>query len=214
MNYSGASVFSARLVCEECGCLYGPRFWNASDGSRKTVWRCAHKYGKKKGCESPVIAEEDLKERFVDAVNEVIEGREIVLDRCRSLYEELQNTEAYERDIEENQRECEVVAELSRKLVEENASTEMDQTVFNRKYSSYVSKFEALTKKIEQLKELRSERLRQAEAVSAFMFEIHERDRLVEEFSEKLWIATIEKVTVCHDGKLIFQFKNGMEVSR
>ena len=103
---------------------------------------------------------------------------------------------------------------MSRKLVEDNARTEMDQTVFARKYSSYVSKYDVQNEKVEKLKAVRAERLLKAEAISAFMFEIHERDRLVEEFNDRLWLATIEKVTVCHDGKLIFQFKNGMEVSR
>ena len=214
LNYSGNSIFSARLVCEGCGCFYGPRYWNASDGSRKTVWRCAHKYGKEKGCESPIITEEDLKQRFVDAINEIVDGRDLVLERCRSLYEDFQNTAALDGEIEEHLRECEVIAELSRKLVEDNARTEMDQTVFARKYSSYVSKYDVQNEKVEKLKAVRAERLLKAEAISAFMFEIHERDRLVEEFNDRLWLATIEKVTVCHDGKLIFQFKNGMEVSR
>ena len=103
---------------------------------------------------------------------------------------------------------------MSHKLVEDNARKEMDQDVFMRKYSSYVSKYDAENGKVEQQKADRAERLQKAEAISAFMFEIHERDRLVEEFSDRLWIGTIEKVTVCHDGKLIFQFKNGMEVSK
>ena len=212
-NYSGASVFSARLVCEECGCFYGPRYWDGSNG-RKIVWRCAHRYGKKKGCESPIITEEDLKRRFVDAVNEIVDGRDLVLDRCRTLYEDFQDTTALDNEIEEHLRECEIIAELSRKLVEDNTQKEMDQSVFLRKYNSYVKKYDAENKKAEDLKALRVERLQKAEAISAFMFEIHERDQLVVEFSERLWIATIEKVTVCHDGKLIFQFKNGMEVSR
>ena len=212
-NYSGKCILSARIVCGDCGCYYGPRYWTTG-GEQKTVWRCAHKYGKEKGCEAPIIAEEDLKRRFVDAINEIVDGREIVLDRCRSLYEGFQDTSALDAEIEEHIRECEIIAELSRKLVEDNARNETDQEVFLRKYNSYVSRYDAENKKVEDLKTLRTERLQKAEAISAFMFEIHERNRLVEEFSARLWIATIEKVTVCHDGKLIFQFKNGMEVTR
>ena len=50
------------------------------------------------------------------------------------------DTSALDNEITDHNRECEIIAELSRKLVEENARTEMDQDVFMRKYGSYSSK--------------------------------------------------------------------------
>ena len=99
-------------------------------------------------------------------------------------------------------------------MVEENAREEMDQDVFMRKYGSYSSKYDAESAKVDQLKSLRTERLQKAEAVSAFMFEIHEQDRFIEDFSEKLWLTTIDTVMVHHDGRMVFRFKNGMEVTK
>ena len=64
------------------------------------------------------------------------------------------------------------------------------------------------------LQALRKERLQKAEAVSAFMFEVHEQEHFIEDFNDKLWLATVDTVTVRHDGKLVFRFKNGMEVSK
>lgn len=46
------------------------------------------------------------------------------------------------------------------------------------------------------------------------LLEIHEQERLIEDFSEKLWLTTIENVTVYHDGRMVFRFKNGMEVTK
>lgn len=46
------------------------------------------------------------------------------------------------------------------------------------------------------------------------MFEIHEQEEMIKAFDEKLWITTIEKVTVGKDGSLTFQFKNGMEIRK
>ena len=111
-------------------------------------------------------------------------------------------------------RECEVIAGLSRRLVEENARLEMDQNDFKRKYDAYSTRFDAESARIDELKTLRTERLQKADAVSAFMFEIHERENLIEEFSEKLWLTMIETVTVFHDGSMVFKFKNGMEVRK
>ena len=36
--------------------------------------------------------------------------------------------------------------------------------------------------------------------------------QVLDSFDEELWRATIEKVTVFHDGKMIFQFLDGTEI--
>ena len=213
-NYSGNSIFSARLICGDCGCFYGPRYWNTRSENRRVVWRCAKKYGQGNDCGSPIVTENELKMKFVEALNEIVDDREMVLERCRSLYDSFTDTTAIDDEIEEHTRECEIITELSRKLVRENARQEMDQEVFMRKYGSYASKYDAESAKVEELKALRTERLQKAEAVSAFMFEIHEQERFIEDFSDKLWLTTIDTVTVCHDGKMVFRFKNGMEVTK
>ena len=178
-NYSGNSIFSARIICGECGCFYGPRYWDNKSNGRRIVWRCAKKYGKDRGCESPVVTENELKMKFVEALNEIVDDREMVLDRCRSLYESFMDTSELDDEIADHIRECEIIAELSRRLVEENARTEMDQDDFMRKYGSYSSKYDTESAKVERLKALRSERLQKAEAVSAFMFEVHEQEHFI-----------------------------------
>lgn len=213
-NYSGNSIFSARIICGECGCFYGPRYWSTKSESRRVVWRCANKYGKDHDCASPIVTENDLKSKFVEALNEIVDEREMVLDRCRSLYESFQDTSALDDEIAEHVRECEILAGLSRKLVEENARHAMDQDAFMKKYGSYASKYESESTKVEQLKAHRTERLQKAEAISAFMFEVHEQENFIEDFSEKLWLTTIENVTVYHDGRMVFRFKNGTEVTK
>ena len=213
-NYSGNSIFSARIICGDCGCFYGPRYWSTKSEARRVVWRCSKKYGKNGDCESPIVTENELKMKFVEAINEIVDERELVLERCRSLYEGFLDTSALDDEIAEHIRECEIIAELSRRLVEENARQEMDQDVFMRKYGSYTSKYDAESAKVEQLKATRTERQQKAEAVSAFMFEIHEQERFIEDFSEKLWLTTIDTVTVYHDGRMVFRFKNGQEVTK
>ena len=46
------------------------------------------------------------------------------------------------------------------------------------------------------------------------MFEIHEQDRFIEDFREKLWLTAIDTGTVHHDGRMVFRLKNGMEVTK
>ena len=44
------------------------------------------------------------------------------------------------------------------------------------------------------------------------MFEVSELPMLPIEFNEKLWDAVIDTVTVYHDDRVIFKFKNGKEI--
>ena len=83
-----------------------------------------------------------------------------------------------------------------------------------RKYNSYSTKYDEESARVEQLKTLRTERLGKADVISAFMFAIHEQETFIEEFSEKLWLSTIDIVVVEHDGSLTFKFKNGKEITK
>ena len=87
--------------------------------------------------------ENELKTKFVEALNDIVDERDLVLDRCRSLYESFLDTSALDDEITEHVGECEILAELSRRLVEENARQEMDQDEFMKKYGSYASKYDA-----------------------------------------------------------------------
>lgn len=162
----------------------------------------------------PLISEETIQERFVDAINEIIDGREAVLESCRRIYDELMDTAALDKEIEEHLKECEIISELIKRLIGENAAVPMNQDEYLRSYSAYESRFNAETAKVEELKAVRESRLKRAETLSAFMFEVHEQDRLVEAFNKKLWLATVDTVIVSRDGKLTFKFKNGKEITK
>ena len=83
-----------------------------------------------------------------------------------------------------------------------------------KKYNGYVEKYEEESAQGVKLQKVRDERKKKAEMISTFMFEIHERDGLLEKFDEKLWLTTIESVQVNHDGSLVFKFNSGMEVTK
>ena len=49
--------------------------------------------------------------------------------------------------------------------------------------------------------------------LSAFLLEIKELDGLDMAFSPQRWNAIVDHVTVYHDGRLVFSFQNGCEVT-
>ena len=57
-RYSGATIFSNKIRCADCGSWYGSKVWHSTDSYRKTIYRCNNKYEGTK-CETPYVTEED-----------------------------------------------------------------------------------------------------------------------------------------------------------
>lgn len=212
-RYSGNSVFGARLICEDCGGFYGAKTWNSTNKYKRTVWQCNDKFkDKEHRCTTPHLNEEDVKDRFLNAYNSLMPNRDNILDDCRRMMEVLTDTTEIDNEIEDLLREAEVVTGLTRKLIEENAASAMSQTAFSEKYKGYEDRYTAIKDKVEKLREQSEQRKAQADSISAFMFELHETDEPVTEFDSKLWTSVIDSVLVKRNGKLVFKFRNGMEI--
>ena len=104
------------------------------------------------------------------------------------------------------------MTELTKKCVEDNSRTEQDQEAYTTYYNSLVERYETARTAVENLQSQREHRLKKADSIGAFMFELKEYDSVLGAFDERLWIRTIDTVTVCSYGKLIFKFQNGAEI--
>ncbi|NLL91928.1 MAG: hypothetical protein GX222_05855 [Ruminococcaceae bacterium] len=82
----------------------------------------------------------------------------------------------------------------------------------NKRFKGYKEHCIDIQDKMSGLQKQSKNRKAQADSISAFMFELHETDESVTEFGSKLWTAVIDSVLVRKTGRLLFQFKNGMEV--
>ena len=64
---------------------------------------------------------------------------------------------------------------------------------------------------LESLRKAKADRESKADVIGEFIFRIQELDALTE-FDEKLWLTTIDKVSVYADGRLVFRFQSGVEI--
>ena len=105
-----------------------------------------------------------------------------------------------------------VVAGLIDTCVHENAVAAQDQGDYNSRYAELTERFEVLQARQAALQKERSERERKGDVLSGFLFELSELDELSLEFSPRRWNAIVDHVTVHHDGRLVFSFRNGGKV--
>jgi len=119
------SPLSAKLVCGDCGGYFGSKVWNSNNKYRRLVWRCNEKYNGDSKCTTPHVTEEEVMEKFVDAFNSIMIYRDELIDNCRLAQEVLCDCTGIDAELENLHREIEVITELSRKAISENAHNGM-----------------------------------------------------------------------------------------
>ena len=81
-------------------------------------------------------------------------------------------------------------------------------------YSEKKDGYHAAQDRLDDLQKLRITRSFQADVLECFMFEIKAIDTTLPlEFTDRFWNNLIDRVTVYHDGRMVFRFKNGAEVT-
>ena len=116
-----------------------------------------------------------------------------------------------DREMQQLLEELEVVAELTKRCVDENSSTALDQGDYLARYNGLVERYEKAQERVKELERKRTERMAKADAIGSFMFRLREMDQPMDHFDERLWLDVIDHVVVHRDG-LTFKFQNGKEI--
>jgi DNA invertase Pin-like site-specific DNA recombinase len=212
-HYSGAGPFSGRIVCGECGAFYGAKRWHSTDEYSRTVYQCNDKFKGEKRCATPHLYEDDIKRMFVSAVNKIITNKASVLADVEEAVGTLIDTAALDAEAASLKDEMDVVGEMLKKCVEENARTAQDQDEYGRRYDALAERFNTAKVRFEEVGSLLFERKARAGKIHAFLMELRGQDTVITEFDERLWHSLVEKVTVFSKDDVRFTFKNGSVIN-
>ncbi len=210
--YSGTSVFSARLVCGDCGEFFGSKVWHSTDEYRKEIWRCNHKFDGGKKCTTPHLVTEQVKNLFLQAYSELLQDRTQVIADCAIMRDDIRDTTDIREQIAKVDAEMKVTAALVAAAVKENATLPQSQDEYNEKYAALEEQFTAQKKKRTALEEKIEERKARAHELDLFINALAENDLILSEWDEQLWLTLVEKGTVLPDGSINFLFKDGTEI--
>lgn len=211
-RYSGNSVLSSRIICGDCGSFYGAKVWDSNTKYRRTIWQCNGKFKGEHRCSTPHLTEEAIKERFVGALNKLLDCKAEVIAKCETVRDLLTDCTELDAEIGTLISELEVVTELTRKCIEENAQTAQDQAEYQNRYANYCTRYNELAAKINELQQQREERMHRRGDFDLFLKSFKKLDASVTGFNERLWQALLESVTVFQGGRLVFKFNNGMSI--
>ena len=215
---SAASVFSDKLVCGECGAVYGSKVWHSTDAYRTMIWRCNEKYTVKgRPCPSPHLRGEEIQNAFVQAVNQVIERKDEVLSTLQKALATLTDSDGLEHEIERLQAEQDVVSQQMSRMIRENAEVAQNQAEYNARLQPLEERYEALKNAMLKTKEAISEQTGRRRRLEAFMCELRESSQLIA-FDARVFLGAVERITVFKgasrgEKQLVFRFKDGKNVA-
>ena len=63
------SPFSGKIICADCGDIFGAKTWHSTDRYRRVIWQCNGKFKGERKCETPHLTEERLKELYLVALD-------------------------------------------------------------------------------------------------------------------------------------------------
>lgn len=209
---TSGSCFSGKIVCGECGSFYGSKVWHSNSKYRRVIWQCNSKFKNSEKCSTPHLYEDKIKQAFVEAFNSLIENKEEILESYEGIIQSLMDTSRLDKESTKLQNELQVVTEMLRKCVEENAYVALNQEEYEKRYKTLAERYENIKKGLEGINNKRLERSAKRERIEEFIRMLEKSNIILVEFDEELWNTTIEMVKTNSEKEITFVFKDGMEL--
>ena len=209
--FSASRVLSGRVICADCGSIYGPKVWHSNDAYRRIVWQCNNKFNGTK-CETPTLDEETIKNAYLKALNILLKDRDVLISNLLLVKEKLLDVNL-SKPIEQAKNEMLVVGGLC------------DQHIFNREkklknsqeymdeYVDLVKRFTTAQDEYGRLIDEQVTRNRKSVKLQAFIDEIKNADTLNLEFNDRLFNLTVLNIKVHKENHLEFNFKDGSVIN-
>ena len=208
-RYSGVSIFSSKIKCGQCGSWYGAKVWHSTDKYRRTIYRCNDKF--KRHCKTPHLTEGEIKDIFVQAVNQIIGNKEEILSNITLLKKHLTDTASLEKERDALELELNMLADQVQQLIAENARVAQDQEEYSRKYNELVSRYEETKKKYDQACAAMKRRIARSRQLESFIKDFQEQE-LIKTFDERLWCSLVDFITVYSKEDIRVTFKDGTKI--
>ena len=203
--------FSGRIKCGDCGGWYGSKVWHSNDKYRKVVWQCNHKFDGDCKCRTPHVTEDEIKERFIKAVNILINEKDTLIEDFTAVKDTVFDTSALVQERTELQAEINTLADLIERCIAENARIAQNQDDYQKRYESLVKRYDKAKAHLETVERSIMEKQAHREMVEQFLSGLVKQD-IVTEFTDDLWFSMIDYVTVHNKDDIRFTFQNGSEI--
>lgn len=207
---NASSIFAGKVICGDCGSAYGAKTWHSTDKYKKIIYQCNNKFKNK--CKTPHLLEETLKEIFVKAFNKLIQTKDTIISKFESLSNEVYKVDDLKaKQIELEEKINEQVKEIN-EMIEINARVPQNQREYQTKYLTATALYESLKEELQNTLDSIKSKNAEKEQTIRFISIIKDNNCGIEKFDDDLFMLLVESYHVFNDGKIIVEFKNGIEI--
>ena len=204
--------FTSKIRCGQCGAFYGSRVLHAGTKYERLVWQCASRFTRGASCSSKNLTTEVLEQAFLTAFNSLVDNKDEIIQVLRQFVRENLQTRHLDQEIDCLKDEVDVVFEILRACIEENAQETLEQGEYRRKYDAHAARYETLQAKRNELIAERDTLRAKKYKIERFIDELKAQKELVTSFSREMWYATVDHVVITKDDEAVVRFKGGNEV--
>lgn len=212
-RHSGVHVFSSKIKCGQCGSWYGSKVWHSNDKYRRMIWRCNHKYDGGEKCTTPVLTDDEIKGKYISAVNTLFKDKDSILsDFEEILAGPLYSTDALKEKEREYEDEMNVAANLVQKEIRQNAVAPQNQEAYQKRYDSLTERFNTAKKNLAEVENEISRKELTRSSIRQFLDTLRKQTDLVTEFDAAQFQSLVDFITVYSKNDIRVTFRNGMEI--
>jgi len=211
-NIPSTSCFAGRIVCGDCGSIYGSKVWHSNSKYRRTVWQCNGKFKGENKCTTPHLYEEDIKRAFLDFANRLITDRQGILKGLKQELLSITDNTALEQEREALQEACEVTLAMLRKMVQENARVSQDQVDYKAKETRLSDRYNKASERLAEVGGQIAARNAKRGELEGFLKLLDGRKGLLAEFDESLWLGIVDSMKVHSKKEYMFVLKDGTQI--
>ena len=212
-RYNCFTPFSGKIICGDCGNVYGSKVWHSNDKYRRTIWQCNRKFKNIEKCATPHLNEEVLKGQFRRALSEYMADPEERIEGLRHIQKTMSDTDFIDADIDQAGRDLELLAGMIRNCIMMNASATLTESEYQQQYAELSRQYENKKAEYEALFEQKKSMEATAIAFGGILFHLTELAEIPADFNESLWNTLVDHVTVYADERMVFSFTDGMEIT-
>ena len=192
--------------------MYGAKVWHSTDKYRKVIYRCNNKYADGCKCKTPHINEEELKEMFLKAANELFSEKKEILANTKVMMEMVCSTDSLDAELDDAITEINIISEQMEIAIAENSRVALDQDEYEKRYKQLTERYEKAKAKYDGISEQIEQKKAKRELFRGFIRTLEKQDGLVKEFDAGIWSSLVQEVIVKAKDDITFKFKNGFEV--
>lgn len=211
----GDTIFARRIICGECGGYFVQKVWHSNDQYRKVVWQCQNKYKTKGGdhCRTPHLSEEQIREKFIKAMNRYINNRKEVLSDMETAKQIVADTTDLERQQADLGERLDMLSEQIDRAVSENARKAQDQTEYRKKYDAMIQQYTNLENELAEVEGQIKDKQTRTLTLERLIQETKKLGDTVTDFDDGMWGVFVEKAAVARDGAMTFTMRDWTDIT-